>query len=176
MKLKELLEMSSEEMDEALQELRIDDPGVSFSTQQVANFEIDGMKYKCDFFESITGDGKRIVEVKFYLLNNPKSPKRSDFKTDRQYQIALKKSQLGIAGTGNAFKVLSAVCTAIKKYIENNTPDYISFTADEENRQKLYEAILRWASKYISGYNRVNYNPLSGVESGPEEFWLEKTI
>lgn len=172
--LDELLKLSSETLEKMLDEMVIDPAAVEFATQRVINFEVCGLKYKCEFDESVTKSGAKILEFKFYLLNNPHPPKRNDYKSDQQYQIALKKSQVGITGTGNQFKVFSLVCSSIKKYIDQNNPDYITFTADEENRQSLYGTMLKWAMKYISNYRRVFNNPLTGNEVGKEEFWLEK--
>ena len=111
-KLKQLLE--NENIDELIETLDID----NISQNDINNvkilqgrnipFEVDGMKYKLEINLSLYNNHK-IAEVKFLLLNNPKSPKLPNFKNFEQYQIALKKSRVGITGTGNPFKILSKV-------------------------------------------------------------------
>ena len=105
-------------------------------------FEIDGMQYKLEINLSLFKDA-RIADVKFMLLNNPRSPKKSYFKTNQQYQIAVKKSQVGITGTGNPFKILTKVLSILNYYVNEEKIKYITFSADEENRQKLYGKILQ---------------------------------
>jgi hypothetical protein len=137
-------------------------------------FEVDGLKYKLEINLSMIYNDK-VAEIKFYLLNNPKMPKKSDFMNNIQYNIALKKSQLGITGTGNSFKVLKEVLSLLKYYIDTENIKYLTFTADEENRQKLYKSILqKLIKKYNIPYFEIFKNPLTGDEIGSEEFWLEK--
>jgi hypothetical protein len=138
-------------------------------------FEIDGKKYKLEINLSLFNNDK-IAEVKFYLLNNPKSPNKQHFKNDTQYQLALKKSQLGITGTGNPFKILTKVLSLLNYYIKDeNDIKYLTFVADEENRQRLYKSILqKIIKKYNIPYKQCNKNPMTGDVLNPEEFWLEK--
>ena len=137
-------------------------------------FEVDGMKYKLEINLSLYKDDK-IADVKFMLLNNPKSPKKSNFENDRQYLIALKTSQIGITGTGNPFKILSKVLSLLNYYTKEENIKYLSFTADEENRQSLYKKILhRLINKVNIPYKILTTNPITGDELNSEEFWIEK--
>ncbi len=137
-------------------------------------FEVEDKKYKLEINLSLFNN-QRIAEVKFYLLNNPKLPVKSTFKNDMQYQIALRKSQLGITDTGNPFKVLTKVLSLLKYYIDTEDIKYITFVADEENRQKLYKSILRRVIKLHNiPYKQCDKNPLTGESLNSEEFWLEK--
>lgn len=137
-------------------------------------FEVDGMQYKLEINLSLFHNN-RIADVKFMLLNNPKSPKKIHFKTDQQYQIALKKSQVGITGTGNPFRILTKVLSILNYYVKEENIKYVTFSADEENRQKLYGRILqKLIEKYKIPYKQLSFNPLNGESLNAEEFWIEK--
>jgi hypothetical protein len=139
-------------------------------------FIIKNLIYNVDITESIIqSSGKKIIEIKFKLMNNPNAPKKSNFPNDRQYQIALQKSQIGITGTGSPQKIFGKVFGAIIDVIKEIDPDYITFTADEAKRQRLYLKFLDLFQKYIpQKYEQTKINPLTDDETGSEEFWLIK--
>lgn len=173
-KLKELIE--NENIDAFVEALEID-PNVEFDSvdSKKYRFEVNGLQYEVVMDKKLMSNGKSIVESKFYLMNNPKMPKRKNFANDQQYQIALQKSQVGITGTGNYFLVFSKVLSIISKYCDNEKINYITFIADEENRQKLYAMILqKMITKYNIPYRRLKNNPIDGSSLGTEEFWVER--
>jgi hypothetical protein len=135
-------------------------------------FTVNGNKYACEFTTSLTERGEKILEYKFYLTNNEKSPKRDNFKTDIQYQLALRKAKVGITGTGNQFYVLRNAMGALKRYVQKHKPDYITFTADESNRQKLYKTLFKKYGNQLGEYRITDLNPITGDSTGEEEFWL----
>jgi hypothetical protein len=152
------------------------DPSVEYEEMSDRTFKFtDGDKiYHVVYTVSLTEEGKRVFDFKFRLMNNPKSPKSSDFKTDLQYQIALRKSQYGITGTGNSKKIFDKVISIMVKILNTERPEYISFQADEKNRQKLYTLLLRTILKKIKGYEYIDENPITGEMNGPGDFWLER--
>lgn len=156
-----------------LTELDLSDTSDFADSSEGTKFEVDGKKYYCEFIISKTEDGKSVLEYKFYLLNGRKV-NRDNFKTDAQYQIALRKSQVGITGTGRPFKVIGNAVGALMRYVKKYNPDYITFTADEANRQRLYATIFRKYGKEIGNYEMTNFNPITKEEKGDEEFWLVK--
>lgn len=177
-KLKELL--SEKNIDKFLEALNIDyiSPDDINNVKNLGGknipFEVGSMKYRLEINLSLFKNEK-IAEVKFLLLNNPNFPKRVNFKTDLQYQIALKKSQVGITGTGNPFKILTKVLSILNYYVKGENIKYISFTADEENRQQLYKRILeKLINKYKIPYKQLSTNPLTGETLNSEEFWIMK--
>ncbi len=177
-KLKELLNESN--IEKFLESLDIDSitpddiNNIQFLGGKNIPFDVDGMKYKLEINLSLHNNDK-IAEVKFLLLNNPKSPKRINFLNDLQYQIALKKSQVGITGTGNPFAILTKVMSLLNYYTKEENIKYLSFTADEENRQKLYKRILqKLINKFKIPYKQLTKNPITNDELSSEEFWLEK--
>jgi len=172
--------MTEENIDSFLESLNIDD----ISPDDINNiknlggkkipFAVNGMKYNLEIDLSLFNNEK-IAEVKFILLNNPKSPKKIHFKTDQQYQIALRKSQVGVTGTGNPFKILTKVLSLLNFYFKEENIKYVSFVADEENRQKLYNKILqKLIDKYKIPYKQLLINPINGNNLNPEEFWIER--
>lgn len=154
------------------------DPNFVINTDKnikIFPFEIGEKKYEVRADIKMTVDKKTIGEFKFYLMNNPKFPKAKDFQNDTQYQIASQKSRVGITGTGDNFSILTKVINIISKYSENNKLDYITFTADEENRQDLYKKILtRLVKKYNIPYKELTNNPLDGSSLSKEEFWMQR--
>ena len=156
------------------------DPNFSLESDtnsRIFPFNINDHKYEVRADIKTTSDGKTIREFKFYLMNNPKSPMPKDFNNDIQYQIALKKSQVGITGTGNYFSVLTRVINIIAKYCENEKLNFITFTANEENRQGVYRKILKKLSDIHNlPYTELKYNPIDGSVLSDEEFWMERTI
>lgn len=151
-------------------DIKIDD-----ESSKIFGFEISELKYEVRFDIQLTKNNEKIAEVKFYLLNNPKKPKRKDFNTDNQFDIAMKKSQVGITNTGHYFSVLSYVVNIIKMYCEKHKVDYITFTADEKNRQQLYMRVLKKViDKYKLPYFQIFKNPINGEELNDEEFWLKR--
>ena len=172
--------LTENDIDNFLESLNIDD----ISSDDITNiknlggknipFEVDGMQYKLEINLSLSKNEK-IADVKFMLLNNPKLPKKSNFKNDSQYQIALKKSQIGITGTGNPFKILTKVLSLLNYYVKEENIKFIVFTADEENRQTLYNRILqKLIDKYKIPYKQLSINPLNGNILNSDEFWIEK--
>lgn len=65
------------------------------------------------------------------------------------------KNKTGITGTGDQFRVFASIGNAINQYVNSShQPDFITFTAREESRVKLYNLITRNISDYVSGWTR----------------------
>ena len=185
--LKEILETPLENI-ETLNEEELDiyaeaimEAGPSFDYEKenvhVYKFQVKGLLYRVELTESIFPNSKKLIEVKFKLMNNPKAPRRTDFQTDQQYQIALRKSQVGLTGTGNPNAVFARVMGVIIESVKSIQPDYITFTAEENKRRDFYQKLIRFMRKYILiTYNQIFINPLTGEQIGDEEFWLEKSM
>ncbi len=78
----------------------------------------------------------------------------------------------GIMGTGDAFKVLGSVAHGIMKWVDENKPDYLCWTALEPNRQKLYHSMVSYFEKKGSGWKRLACDPFTGVPCTPGMFWV----
>jgi len=131
---------------------------------------ISGKVYHIEYVVGLTQSNEKIFEFKFKLMNNPKLPKKSDFKTDQQYQIALQKSQIGITGTGDAKKVFNAIVSVMVKIIKEELPEYITFQADEENRKKLYKLMVKDVLTKIGRYQPIDKHPVTDEMVGIGEF------
>jgi hypothetical protein len=175
--LEEMGSLNDEELDLFIKKFEEDfEPDFNFEkiNQRVYRFRVKQLLYQVDITVSILSNKKNMIEIKFKLLNNPNTPKRVNFQTDQQYQIALQKSQVGVTSTGNPISVFKHVFGVIVDSIKDIKPDYISFIADE-SRQGLYSKFIKILKPYIPiEYKRLMSNPLTGDELGNEEFWLEK--
>jgi len=151
--------------DENLDKIKnCDDKNIRFQ------FDVDGMKYMLQINLSLYKD-RKIAEVEFMLLNNPKFPNKSNSEID------LQKSMFGITGTGNPFNVLSKVWSLMYHYTKEEDIKYVSVTLDEENRQSLYKKILqRIIRKVNAPYKFLTIHPISGFKLDSSEFWVEKIL
>ena len=61
---------------------------------------------------------------------------------------------LGISGTGDEYKVFSAVISCIKEFIGDKNPEVIKFEAYEPSRVKLYFTMIKRAGilNYVGEY------------------------
>ena len=76
---------------------------------------------------------------------------------------------------GNVFKVFSKVLSLLNRYTEQEKINYVSFTANEKNRQNLYRKISdTLLHKMKVPYKRLKDNPITGEKLSDEEFWLER--
>lgn len=141
---------------------------------QKYQFNIKNLIYHVDMTESVVlGTNKKILSVKFRLINNPNDPHREDFQNDRQYQITLQNSQIRMTGTGNAQSVFKRVLGAMITHIKSFDPNYVTFVGDE-HEEKLYYKIMNVTKKFVPfDYRPVYKNPIDGSELGTGEFWLE---
>jgi len=146
--------------------------GKDFTT----NFSIGNYKYKYEGYLSIMENDKTKMEFKFYLLNGKNQPKREKFATDQQYDIALKHYQTSVTGeSSNKFKVFSRVLSFTAGYLNEYSPDYLVFVANEENRQSLYAKCMDKMFNHTKDkYKRINVDPEMNYALGPENFWYEK--
>ena len=137
---------------------------------------IKGLIYHVEITESVVlNTGRKILSLKFRLMNNPNAPKRNNFQSDRQYQVALKNSRTGITGTGDAQSVFKKVLGATVTHFEKFRPNYITFIGDEV-RSRLYEKIIDLMKKHVSfDYRKLDHNPVDNIDLGDGEFWLEIT-
>jgi hypothetical protein len=157
-----------------LDEIKFDDNLKNDSNQQHF-FNVGELKYRVDSNFSIMHNKKTKMEVKFYLLNPPNEPNRNNFQTYQQYNIALNKARTNITNTGNSFTVLSNVVTIIRNFIKSLDPDYITFIAGENSRQKLYLKLSEFFRKKTDiKYKQLDMNPELNIPLESDEFWFEK--
>ena len=147
--------MSNEELNKFIDEICDEELKPDYGVKKILNtnnyeFQIKQYIYHVEIVESIIiSNNKKIISIKFKLMNGPNQPNRNNFQTDQQYQIALQKSQLGITGTGNPMAVFRKVIGAIINMLKDINPNYVTFSADENNRRGLYDKIIKTIQKYI---------------------------
>lgn len=175
----ELSHLNDDELEkfinEVCEDLSPDNTGINKLNTRQYEFEINNLIYHVEITESIIKNtNEKMISIKFKLMNNPNAPKRKDFATDRQYQMAVQKSQIGISGTGNSQKVFRKVISAIIMGINELKPKYVTFNADETDRQRLYGKLINLIQKYTPfKYKQLKNHPTSNEELSSDEFWLE---
>ena len=63
--------------------------------------------------------------------------------------------EFGVTGGGDAAAIFATVYSAIKDYIASRKPDFITFSAEEPSRQKLYSRMIT----RIPGYQSIQSDP-----------------
>lgn len=74
--------------------------------------------------------------------------------------------EFGVTGQGDASSIFATVFTAIKEYISVKNPDFITFSAKEPSRQKLYSRMVT----RMPGYQQVQTDPWAIPVQLPEGF------
>lgn len=65
--------------------------------------------------------------------------------------------EFGVTGQGDASAIFATVYSAIKDYIASRQPDFITFSADEPSRRKLYSRMVG----RLPGYSQIQVDPHS---------------
>ncbi len=68
-------------------------------------------------------------------------------------QFKTSHGDMGLTGRGEAFQVFSSVVPAVTALIQKEDPDFITFTAAEASRQKLYDRLV----KVTAGVSKDKY-------------------
>ena len=63
--------------------------------------------------------------------------------------------EFGVTGGGDAAAIFATVHSAIKDYISTHKPDFITFSADEPSRKKLYSRMVT----RMPGYQSIQSDP-----------------
>lgn len=61
--------------------------------------------------------------------------------TDAVSVVFTRNNRLNITGQGSALRIFTTVLQALYQYIQEHNPTYITFSADEPSRAKLYSAM-----------------------------------
>lgn len=96
----------------------------------IATFEVDGTKFEVQFKgKSINHPkygGIRGFEAGFYRKQDKGAP--------WQYKPT---------GEGNAFAIFATVTAIVKDFLTKRKPEYVWFVADEPQRERLYNRLLK---------------------------------
>ena len=104
------------------------------------NFDIDGLPFSMFIAldELPDGSGKKGWEVAFGIDSfKLKRVKKKSAAIDKLKGKRWTDTH-GILGTGNQGQVFSTVIAGLKEFVKSVKPEYISFSADESSRMKLY--------------------------------------
>ena len=173
--LKELLQLSEQELDKLFEVLDFGDLDKPFDPKEI-EFSVDDFKYRCEFVlgPSEKNPDEKVLEFKFAAVDGPSKPKRDQYQSNVQHAVAVKKWGLGILGVKHPLKALKQALQTLLRYVRSYKPKYISFTADEPNRQSLYKKFFERYGHFISEYRMCDKNPETGEPLDAKEFWLEK--
>jgi hypothetical protein len=106
-----------------------------------------------------TDDGRPGI-VKF----DADTPAAGDYSlVDVEFSI---QDEFGVTGGGDAAAIFATVHSAIKDYIASRKPDFITFSAEEPSRQKLYSRMVT----RMPGYQGVQTDPWAIPVQLPEGF------
>ena len=81
----------------------------------------------------------------------------------------------GVMGTGHAFQVLGGVANGILDWVEKNRPTYLYWYAQGSRKQHLHEQMIAYFAAHGSPWQRLEVDPITGMLSAPEAFWLHQT-
>jgi hypothetical protein len=174
--LQELLNMSETDVDKMFEILDFKNLDEPFDPKQ-QEFVVDEYKYRCEFAlgPSEKNPEEKILEFKFIAIDGPNKPKRADYHNDVQYSVATRKWGIGILGVGHPLKALKQALQSLLRYIRSYKPKYVSFYAEEPNRQRLYKKFYERYGYHIPEYKMCNKNPETNEPLDVKEFWLERT-
>lgn len=172
--LKEILKLSDDELDNLFEVLDLG--GLDDPWDGKTDFSVDDCKYKCQLsLETCTNDPtEKVLEFKFVLTDGPNKPDRNNFDTNQQYVVALHHWSIGIVGVSHPIKALRNALQVLSRYIRSYKPKYVTFSANEKNRQKLYGKFFARYGHYIPNYKLIDINPDTGEKVDDKEFWLER--
>ena len=101
-------------------------------------------------------DPKELVPVRFVAI--PTHGKGSD-----QWNVGFARGrETSATGQGNAYKIFSTVIAVFKKFLQDQQPAFVTFTADEVNRQSLYKKMIAQMA------NEVGYALADDYDTGSE--------
>lgn len=119
------------------------------------------------------------LSIETFLLQNKKSFVEFNFRLKNYKNLTGSSTpnygiETGITNTGDAKKVFDKIVSTIIVLINKKNPDYITFQAREEKRQRLYKYIVKQCLHKIGDYKEMNISPLTNDTFDESEFWLEK--
>ena len=126
---------------------------------------VNNKEYELTYESFMLENNKIFSEINFRLKN---------LKQIKNLQKSNSQLETGITQTGDSLKVFSKIVSAVLKLVKQKLPDYITFQARENDRQKLYNHIIKRINKYIPEYKQIDISPLTNEKIESDEFWLEK--
>lgn len=133
--------------------------------EELYDIDIKDKVYELSWKRMILQSLKSFVDVNFRLKN---------YKDIKKVKYSNHGMETGITGTGDAKEVFNQIVNAIATLVKRDAPDYITFQAREENRQRTYKLIIRQVLRKVGGYKLISISPLTNTEVESDEFWLEK--
>jgi len=146
------------------------DPNIEVKTPRMEawtelyDVNVNDKEYELSLTTMLLQSKKSIIELNF-RLKNYKQLKGQD--SNRGIET-------GITGTGDAKDVFDKIVSTAVVLIKRKQPDYITFQAGEQKRQRLYKLMVKQILRKVSGYKVSNISPYTNDNYDESEFWLEK--
>jgi hypothetical protein len=172
---KEMLYLSDAALDALIEVLDFGDLDKPFEPTD-ATFSVDEYEYRCEFVlgPSAKNSNDRVLEFKFVVADGPNKPARDHFQTDVQHAVVVKKWGIGIIGVKHPLTALKRALQSLLRYVRSYKPKYVSFSAEEPNRQRLYKKFYEYYGHLLPQYRMCNKNPETDEPLDQTEFWLER--
>lgn len=165
-------------IDELIEQIELEglhiDPDVQFFkrktptpvSKELYDIPIKDKEYELSMDWMLLENKKLFVEINFRLKN---------LKQLKNLKSSNSTLETGLTKTGDAKMVFDMVVSASIKLINERRPDYITFQAREENRQRTYKYMIKQVLRKIGNtYKEITISPLTGNTVESDEFWLEK--
>lgn len=133
--------------------------------KELYDVDVNDKQYELSVDEFILPAKKSAIEFNFRLKNYEKLKQKSV----SNYGI-----ETGITGTGDAKEVFNKIVSTAVVLINKKSPNYITFQAREEKRQRLYKVMIKQILRKMGGYKLSNISPFTNNIYDESEFWLEK--
>ena len=130
---------------------------------QTYQFETNGMKYIIQFAMDGMGDDT-VMDVSFRNVTAIEKLKSKKYGNVDALYSALDNAKFGLTNTGNSISVFNEVYNVVIRYIQSKRPTYVKYEAVEDNRKKLYSALIKRAEKETSlKFERILVNPIDNT-------------
>ena len=122
----------------------------------------DGGDYLVDFnyFSQIGGN----IPFEKILMKHNLDTKSYEGYIIAFYKVEDDRDNIYLTGSGNAQRVLATVLVIIKDFIKREEPQFLTFSAEERSRIKLYDRMIKVLSSKF-GYKHIDtiHNKRSGT-------------
>ena len=150
------------------------DPNVQFTKRQTP------ITISKDLYDIDVKDKEYELSMDWMLLQNKKLFVEINFRLKNLKQLKGLKTtnsaiEIGLTKTGDSKLVFDKIVSVSIKLINEKKPDYITFQAREEKRQRTYKYMIRQVLRKIGHtYKEITISPLTNDMFESDEFWLEK--
>jgi len=131
---------------------------------QTYQFVVNEIKYIIQFGLDIVGEDT-ILDISFRNLTAIEKLKSKKNSSVDDFYSDLDQAKFGLTKTGSSIFIFNEIYNVVIKYIENKMPRYIKYEAVEDNRKKLYSALIKRAETETAlKFERIFMDPITNVK------------